>query len=78
MQLLYYLFLLEEKGFKVEGEIRVPSEKKVIKVFLNKKNKKRILALTEKINSLIKQKLPPYPSRNKYCKNCSFKEFCWS
>jgi len=76
-QLLYYLYRLEEMGVKMQGEIRIPKEKKRIPVSLNEENKKELLKVLSEIRRIVKMESPPRPVKTHYCRRCAYKEFCW-
>lgn len=77
MQLLFYIYELSGSGQKVNGELRFPTEKKIIKVELTDENKKELENAISDINILIKSGIPA-PVKNSHCKNCAYSEFCWS
>lgn len=76
-QLKYYLYILTKKGLYYDGEIRVPKEKKRVKVEINDKDIERIEMDIEEIRMLIDGQLPD-AERIKYCPKCAYNEFCWS
>lgn len=76
-QLLYYLYRLEEMGLKMCGEIRIPKERKTIKMFLNEENKKALLEALNEIKGIIILDKPPEPKKVPFCRKCAYKEFCW-
>ncbi len=78
MQLLNYLYSFSKKGFSVKGEIRVPKEKKIIKIDLSKENVELLKKTLNDIEMLIKKEIAPEPVRKNLCKTCSYNEFCWS
>jgi len=73
-QLLFYMWKLSAR----EGEIRIPKEKKIVKVFLTNENEKKLLLLLEEAEKVINNKVPPEPVQKSYCKTCSYNLFCWS
>jgi len=77
-QLLFYLMQLKEMGIEARGELLIPEEKKKIPVFLDEDNEQEIKRAIEHITFIINQELPPKPEKNKYCRNCAYKEFCWA
>lgn len=76
-QLKYYLYILRKKGMYYSGEIRVPKEKKRIKVELTDIDIEHIEKELEEIRILIEEELPN-AERIKYCSKCAYNEFCWS
>ena len=78
MQLAYYLYLLQQQGIKAQGELRIPKEKKVIKLTLDKELITKIQQTEKEIQIILEQPVPPKPVKINFCKNCAYKEFCWS
>ena len=79
MQLLYYIYYLKkEKGIKeVEGRINYPRQRKVVKVKLSKEKEAELLKIFEKIKEIISLEKPPKPKYKRYCRKCSYFEFCF-
>lgn len=77
-QLAFYLKKLKELGIEAKGEVLIPKERKVIKVELNYELEKEIDEAIEKIKEIIFSDKPPQLQKNRFCKNCAFREFCWS
>ena len=77
-QLLFYLYQLEKSTQKVEGEIRIPNEKKIIKVSLTNSEKLKLEKLLKEIKSCISLEHPPKVKFSAKCKRCSYVEFCFS
>lgn len=78
VQLLNYLYSLENLGHFVKGEIRIPKEKKVIPVPFGDAEKKKIEKIRTEIAQLINMEKAPEAIRISACKNCSYCDFCWS
>ncbi|WP_434223483.1 CRISPR-associated protein Cas4 [Fervidobacterium gondwanense] len=74
LQLLLYM---RETKIKY-GEIRIPKEKKVIRVELSDEKMKELETLEKKIEELLKSEKPPRSERKSYCNTCSFELLCWS
>jgi CRISPR-associated exonuclease Cas4 len=77
-QLLYYIYSLKEKIPNMKAEIRVPKEKLIFDVELNEENEHNLLSTIGLIQALIEKEKPMNPEKKKYCKTCSYNEFCWS
>ncbi|NLK52479.1 MAG: CRISPR-associated protein Cas4 [Syntrophomonadaceae bacterium] len=77
-QLLFYLLQLKEMGIKARGELMIPEEKKKIPVELDSQNERDIIAAIKDIKAIIARDTPPGPERNKYCRNCAYRDFCWA
>ena len=79
LQLAYYLYYLKhEKGLIKEGILLFPKERQTEKVTLTKPLEEEIEKILAKIEAIISQEKPPLPVKIRYCKTCSYQEFCWS
>ena len=78
MQLLFYLWRLEEYGVQVRGELRVPKERKRIPVALDPANRAQLEEAIRQVQRLVEEPLPPPPARIPYCRPCAYSEFCWA
>jgi len=78
MQLLFYLYVLKEKGLNTKGILLFPEEKKREYVELTEELENKIKKLIEEIEYTILQELPPPFKKINFCKNCGYKEFCLS
>jgi len=78
MQLAFYLFKMKEAGIKASGELLIPKEKKRIKVELNEEVEKELQRSMNNILNIITLNTPPPPQKINYCRNCAYREFCWS
>jgi len=78
-QLLYYIYYLKHiKGIEnVEGRIIYPKQRKTIVVNLDEEKENWIKEILKKISFLISLPKPPEPEKKKYCRKCSYFEFCW-
>lgn len=77
-QLLYYLKELEEIGINAEGEIIIPTEKKKIPIQLTGQNREELENIEKDIFSIIYKELPPKIESEKFCKGCSYCQYCFS
>lgn len=77
-QLLFYLYNLRHKIKILKGEIRIPKEKKIIRIELDEESLKRVEKMKCDIQKLILEEIPPLAAKSGYCKKCSYFEFCWS
>jgi len=78
MQLLLYLYNFSKKGRTIKGEIRVPKEKKVIPVELTDERIVEVENLISEIKCMLQKESAPPKEWIKFCKTCSYLEFCWS
>ena len=78
MQLLFYMYHFRKKtNREILAEIRVPKEKKVIKLEITEESLSEIEQIIELLKNILEDDIPPEPKKKKYCKTCSFLEFCW-
>jgi len=78
MQLAFYLRFLLDYGLKARGELRFPREKKRVEIRLNDGILKELEQAEEAIRQIIHQPTPPPEKWITYCRNCAYREFCWS
>lgn len=77
-QLLYYLYILEEKGISAKGELLFPEERKKEIVELTEDNRNRLKKAITEIEELALESVPPYLKKIPACKNCAYNEYCWA
>ena len=78
LQLAYYLYYLKhEKGLEFEGILLFPKERKTERVKLTPELESKIESLLNTMRPILLADRPPPARRIKYCKTCSFYEFCW-
>lgn len=78
MQLLFYLKQLNDHGIQAEGELLFPEERKKIEVVLTEKATKELQETEETILKLANKSTPPPPKKISFCRNCGYREYCWS
>ena len=78
LQLGYYLWRLAEEGLKASGEILVPEERRREVVELTPELKTEVEGTVARIETLIREPVPPPAERIPFCKRCAYAEFCWS
>ncbi|MGI6611778.1 MAG: CRISPR-associated protein Cas4 [Limnochordia bacterium] len=78
MQLLYYLRELKHMGVQATGELRIPEEKRVIKVALDAEAEKELDRAEREILRLIYLEKPPQTEEIRYCRSCAYRELCWA
>lgn len=77
-QLLYYLYILEQKGITAKGELLFPEERKKEVVELTKESRIRLEETIEKIKELAQRDTPLKLRKISACNNCAYNEYCWS
>lgn len=78
-QMLYYLWYLEKiKGVEnVIGRISYSKERKVDEVALTREAEAEVEEALKKIDRIVSSPSMPKPEYKKYCRKCSYFEFCW-
>ncbi len=78
-QLKYYLWLLKRHGFGTLGGIlEFPKQRKRIAVNLTAEDEAKLQEKLEQIRQIIRSKNPPKAVKKPHCRQCSYREFCWS
>ncbi len=78
MQLLYYLYRLRGDKVEVRGRLYFPREKKNLDVSLDSASITEIEDALKEINKIIRLATPPRPEMIRFCRNCAYRELCWS
>ena len=79
-QLIYYLYVLKEKGIDRKGKlefIQKNKDKKVMIVELNVEIEKELLNKIEEVKKLIQSHEVPNVVVNKHCKKCAYYDYCF-
>jgi len=80
-QLIYYLYILKQKGIEKKGRLEVfekkKQEKKQFILELNKDNEKKLLEILEDIKAILSNPAPPEPMFESKCKRCAYLEYCF-
>ncbi len=77
-QLIYYLSIMRNQGIECVGELRIPTEKKVIPVKLTDETSIRLDRIKDKLEEIENRENPPSPVWKGFCKQCGYERFCWS
>ena len=78
MQLLYYLYKLRENKVDAKGRLYFPREKKTLDVNLDSASITEIEDAIYEIRNIIRRPTPPKPEKIRFCRNCAYRELCWS
>lgn len=76
-QLLYYLYILRQKGLVFKGKLEDLEFKDIYYYELDKENEKKLLCLFYEIKYLLSKNVPVVKLNKRDCKNCSFYDYCW-
>lgn len=77
-QLLYYLFLLKNRGIEKRGKIVYTKEKKVITLELTEEKEKQLKKIIAEIYQIIEAEWAPKFKKLPYCKSCAYYDFCYA
>ncbi|MFO7295140.1 MAG: CRISPR-associated protein Cas4 [Clostridia bacterium] len=78
LQLAFYLYKLKQSGVDAKGLLLFPEERKRIPVELTLALEEELENIFKGISAVVSMEMPPPPQKIGYCKNCGYKEFCWS
>ncbi len=78
MQLAFYLKQLEKYGIQTEGELLFPKERKRISVKLTPALRQELQTAEKAIVEIVRQEKPPPAKPIRWCRHCSYREFCFS
>lgn len=79
MQLLYYLWYLKKhKGISMEGILLFPGERRTERVTLTSSEENKIENIIKEVEQVLSTPKPPPVQKNRYCRTCAFREFCWA
>lgn len=77
-QLLFYLRVLKEAGINAKGVLCYPEERKRIEIELDEENFKKLDCMIKDIEKIILLPTPQKAEKCRYCRNCAYKEYCFS
>jgi CRISPR-associated exonuclease Cas4 len=75
-QVLYYLYYLSKFGIKARGRISYPKQRKSLEVRLGNEEIKKIEEILKDIAEIVSGEVPK-PEYKKYCRKCSYFDFCF-
>lgn len=78
MQLLYYLRELKKAGINAKGVLLYPEERKRVEVELTEVNILALEKAEDEIILIVSSEIPPPVIKNKYCKSCGYREYCYA
>jgi CRISPR-associated exonuclease Cas4 len=78
MQLAFYLLKLKNSGINARGILMFPGERRRVAIELNPEIEKELQKMILDIQGIVLKDLPPPFKKIGYCKNCGYKEFCFS
>lgn len=78
MQLLYYLRELKKADINSKGVLMYPEERKRVEVDLTEDSILELEQMEEEILLIMNNITPPPVVKNKYCKSCGYREYCYA
>ncbi len=80
-QLIYYLYILDQKGITKKGRLEVFEKKKRDKksyiIELDDEIKKEMAQVLSQVDDLLLEEKPPEPIYENKCKKCAYYEYCF-
>ena len=80
-QLIYYLYVLKQKGIAKKGRLEVFEKKKQDKkrfiIELTPENENKLLEILDEIERILSSDTPPKPKFESKCRKCAYYEFCF-
>ncbi|MEO1927697.1 MAG: CRISPR-associated protein Cas4 [Nautiliaceae bacterium] len=80
-QLMYYLYILKQKGIEKKGRLEVfeknKQDKKRFVIELSEENEKKLLEILEDIERMLSSDTPPKPKFESKCRKCAYYEYCF-
>lgn len=78
LQLLYYLYLLRERGLNLKGVLHYPEQNRREIVELDATGLETLQRALDAVQQLRQQPLPPHvPKPLTICRTCAYQELCW-
>lgn len=78
LQLLYYLRVLKRAGINARGVLLYPEEKKRIEIELTDDELNMLDKIENEIKRIMNSDVSPPVTKNKYCKVCAYREYCYA
>ena len=80
-QLMYYLYILKQKGIEKKGRLEVfeknKQDKKRFVIELTEENERKLLEILEDIQKILSNDIPPKPKFENKCRKCAYYEYCF-
>jgi len=80
-QLMYYLYVLKQKGIEKKGRLEVfeknKQDKKKFIIELTPENERKLLEILEDIQKILSNDIPPKPKFESKCRKCAYYEYCF-
>ena len=81
LQLMYYLYVLKQKGIEKKGRLEVfeknKQDKKRFVIELTEENEMKLLEILDDIEKILRSDTPPKPKFEGKCRKCAYYEYCF-
>jgi CRISPR-associated exonuclease Cas4 len=78
LQLLYYLYLLRQRGVETKGVLHFPRQRRRQVVELTPEGERELETVLKEIQDIRAMQSPPsMPERRAICRSCAYEELCW-
>lgn len=77
LQMLYYLYILKQKGIRKAGLLSYTKEKKTMEVHYDDEGEQEVRKALANIHTILKGNIPAF-QKLPYCGKCAYKDFCFS
>lgn len=77
LQMLYYLYILKQRGIRKKGLLSYTLEKKTVEVTLDEVGERRVLEAIRGMKRVLSGPIPPLRKLS-YCSKCAYRDFCFS
>ena len=79
MQVLYYLYVLQQKGLpNRKGVINYPRQRRTTEVELTPEKQAEVEAAIQRVQQITDLPTPPKAEFIRLCRSCAYGELCWS
>lgn len=78
LQLLYYLRELKKAGISAKGVLLYPEEKKRVELELTEEKVQELEDAEKAIRLIMMNEVSPPVIKNKYCRSCGYREYCYA
>ncbi|SFE52344.1 CRISPR-associated protein Cas4 [Alteribacillus iranensis] len=78
LQMLYYLYQLENRGIRKKGLLSYTKEKRTEEVMLDDDTRKEIKRAIAETHGVLEEERTPKVIKMPYCKSCAYYSFCYA
>jgi len=80
-QLMYYLYVLKQKGIEKKGRLEVfeknKQDKKRFVIELTPENERKLFEILKNVEKILSNDIPPKPKFESKCRKCAYYEYCF-